>query len=44
MKMAWLPQKFHCRRHSCTTLRPSTVRERERIRTPHGDKAAPARG
>jgi hypothetical protein len=48
MKTVWLPWKFHCRRRSCTTLRPSTVRERERIRTdracmgirprPRGDK------
>jgi hypothetical protein len=37
-KTVWLPRKFHCRR--CTALCPSTVRERERIRTPHGDKAA----
>jgi hypothetical protein len=43
-KTVWLSWKFHCRRRGCTKLCPSTVRERERIRTPHGDKAAPAWG
>jgi hypothetical protein len=41
MKTVWLPRKLHYRWRSCTTLCPSTVREQERIRTPHGDKATP---
>jgi hypothetical protein len=44
LKTVWLSWKFHSRWRSYTTFHPSMVRERERITTPHGDKAAPAWG